>query len=275
MTNLDRHTVDGFGDEWLRYDQSELSAQELNEIYSQYFNIFPWHLLKAKPIGYDLGCGSGRWAKIVADNVGQLHCIDASDGALNVAKENLREKGNCVFHHNSVDAIPLEDGSMDFGYSLGVLHHVPDTLAGIKSCTAKLKPGAPFLIYLYYAFDNRPFWFVLIWNISNIIRLVVSRLPYFMRYAVTQSIATLVYYPLARAAYFLEKAGFSIESFPLSNYRKLSFYTMRTDALDRFGTRLEQRFTRKQIEKMLRDAGLDKIEFSDSPPYWCALGYKV
>ena len=55
--------------------------------------------------------------------------------------------------------MPLAPGSMDFGYSLGVLHHVPDTLAGIKACAKALKPGAPFLVYLYYAFDNRPAWF--------------------------------------------------------------------------------------------------------------------
>jgi len=49
---------------------------------------------------------------------------------------------------------------------------------------------------------------------------------------------------------------------------------MRTDALDRFGTRLEQRFTRVQIEKMLEQAGLVDITFSDIAPYWCALGIK-
>ena len=49
---------------------------------------------------------------------------------------------------------------------------------------------------------------------------------------------------------------------------------MRTDAFDRFGTRLEHRFTANQIEKMMAEAGLDRIVFSDSPPYWCAVGYK-
>ena len=66
---------------------------------------------------------------------------------------------NCEFHCASVDAIPLPDDSADFGYSLGVLHHVPDTQKGILECVRKLKPGAPFLLYLYYAFDNRPWWF--------------------------------------------------------------------------------------------------------------------
>ena len=47
---------------------------------------------------------------------------------------------------------------------------------------------------------------------------------------------------------------------------------MKTDALDRFGTRLEQRFTKSQIEHMMLDAGLERIEISE--PYWCAILYK-
>ena len=47
---------------------------------------------------------------------------------------------------------------------------------------------------------------------------------------------------------------------------------MRTDALDRFGTRLEQRFTRKQVEMMMEAAGLEQIVFSDHSPFWCAVG---
>jgi len=61
---------------------------------------------------------------------------------------------------------------------------------------------------------------------------------------------------------------------PLAYYRHRSFYTMRTAALDRFGTRLEQRFTRLEIEKMMREAGLTDITFSEEPPFWCAVGFR-
>jgi hypothetical protein len=49
---------------------------------------------------------------------------------------------------------------------------------------------------------------------------------------------------------------------------------LRTDAYDRFCTRLEQRFKRGQIEHMLSAAGFDEIRFSDKVPYWCAVGKK-
>ena len=87
-------------------------------------------------------------------------------------------------------------------------------------------------------------------------------------------IAALVYWPAAKLSYALEKFGVTVDRIPLSTYRRHSFYTMRTDALDRFGTTLESRFTRAEIESMMLDAGLQNVRFSDEEPYWCAAGFK-
>jgi SAM-dependent methyltransferase len=171
--------------------------------------------------------------------------------------------------------MPLAPGSMDFGYSLGVLHHVPDTAGGLRDAVRVLKKGAPFLVYLYYAFDGQPFWFRWLWRMSEMGRLTISRMPRRMRIAVTELIAALVYWPLGRTALLLEKLGVPVKAFPLSIYRRRTYYSMRTDALDRFGTRLEQRFTRRQIEQMMLDAGLRDIRFSDTQPYWCAVGTRA
>jgi SAM-dependent methyltransferase len=254
--NVDPSVVAGFGDEWTRMDQSQLTGSEYEHLFDSYFHIFPWDRLPPGAVGFDLGCGSGRWARGVAPRVGELHCADASGDAL------------------AVDALPFADASMDFGYCLGVLHHVPDTAAGLAAAVAKLKPGAPFLLYLYYAFDNQPLWYRSVWKMSEGARYLLSRSPHGVRYAATQVLAATVYYPLARAARLLELGGVNVHSAPLSAYRNCSFYTMRTDALDRFGTRLEQRFTRTQIQAMMEAVGLRDVAFSDRTPYWCAVGVK-
>jgi hypothetical protein len=154
------------------------------------------------------------------------------------------------------------------------LHHVPDTAAAIRAIAAKLKPGAPFLIYLYYALDNRPWWYRAIWRLSNIGRIFISSLPPRLRLFLSQIIAALIYWPLARFAALVERAGFSPSFIPLAFYRHRTFYVMRTDAYDRFCTKLEQRFTRRQTEQMLKASGFDQIRFSEQEPYWCALGIK-
>lgn len=270
--NIDSRTVAGFGEEWDSFDQTSLDDAEWKELFDRYFAIFPWSELPPHAEGFDLGCGSGRWAAGVIDKVGVLNCVDPSAKALAVCERRLGEHPGARFHHASVDAIPMADASQDFGYSLGVLHHIPDTAAAMADCVQKLKPGAPFLVYLYYAFDNRPLWFRAIWKASDWARAVICRLPFTLRKIVTSLIAALVYWPLARLALLLEKLGMKVDGIPLAPYRSNSFYTMRTDALDRLGTRLEQRFTRAQITAMMQAAGLENIQFSDEVPYWVAVG---
>ncbi len=272
--NIDQGTVDSFGDEWVRMNQSALSEAEKTAIFQDYFAIFPFEQLPALASGFDMGCGSGRWASLVAPRVAQLHCIDPSQEALQVARKNLASCSNVEFLQESVDQVQRPADGYDFGYSLGVLHHVPDTRAAIVSCANLLKPGAPFLLYLYYAFDNKPFWYKFMWKVSEPFRAGINRLPPALKAVSADVMAILVYWPLARAARILEVLGMGVENIPLSYYRDKSFYTMRTDARDRFGTPLEQRFTKSEIEQMLKAAGFEKIRFSDARPYWVALAFK-
>lgn len=272
--NIDRKTVDGFGDEWAAFDQTDLPPEEHQRLFDEYFSVFPWDRLPADAEGFDLGCGSGRWAALAAPRVGKLHYIDPSEKALAVAKQRMKDQPNAIAHLAGVDAIPLAPGSQDFGYSLGVLHHIPDTKAALARCVAALKPGAPFLVYLYYRFDNRPAWFRAIWKASDGVRRVVSALPFPLRRGAAAAIAAGVYFPLARGAKLAEKCGARIDNYPLGFYRNTSFYTMRTDALDRFGTRLEHRFTKAEIAAMMSECGLEEIVFREAEPYWTACGIK-
>lgn len=272
--NIDPEVVSDFGDEWEAYDQSSVALEELERQFLDYFKLFAWGEKVCNGTGADFGCGTGRWARFVADKVDTLLCIDASNKAINVANRNISDKQNCYVIQGKVDQLPLSDNSLDFAYSLGVLHHLPDTSDALKKCVEKLKPDAPFLVYLYYAFDNRPVWYAFIWKCSDILRRIISKLPFIIKYPLCNIIAAVVYYPLSRFSLLLEKLNIKVSHIPLSEYRAKSFYTMRTDALDRFGTRLENRFTQRQIKSMMEEAGLVNITFSDIAPYWCALGIK-
>lgn len=271
--NIDPATVTSFGDEWVRFDQSAIEGVEAARIFDEYFAVFPWDRLPENASGFDMGCGSGRWARLMAPKVGHLHCIDPSI-ALEVARRKLADHTNVSFHQASVDDASLPANSQDFGYSLGVLHHIPNTGAALRCCVDMLKPGAPMLVYLYYAFENRPLAFKFAWRCSDMFRRAIRRMPPRLKHAVTDVFACFVYWPLAKISALAERVGFDVSNVPLSYYRHHSFYTMRTDSRDRFGTPLEQRFDRSQIERMMHEAGLEEVRFSERAPYWCAVGIK-
>ncbi|WP_443645060.1 class I SAM-dependent methyltransferase [Candidatus Ponderosibacter sp. Uisw_141_02] len=269
----DDKVIKDFGDEWKEYDYRGFDNEKLFENFKQYFSIFPWHKLAKNSEGFDMGCGSGRWAKLVAPRVGKLNCVEPS-AAIEVAKNNLQGLKNIHFYNQTSKNCTIEDSSQDFGYCLGVLHHITDTEGALMDCARLLKPKAPLLLYIYYNFENRPFWFKAIWKCSDILRRLISIFPFKLKKFICEIIALLVYWPLARLAYLTEKLGFDHDLVPLADYRKKPFYQMRNDALDRFGTRLEKRFSKRQITDMLLAAGFSDVTFSNQTPYWCCVAVK-
>ncbi|MEO7556115.1 MAG: class I SAM-dependent methyltransferase [Acidimicrobiales bacterium] len=274
----DAATVEGFGREWSTFDQSALDESDLRRIFEDYFALFPWADLPQDARGADIGCGSGRWAQFVAPRVGHLLCVDASEEAVAVAKRKLQTLPNAEVRQGMAGALDIEHGSLDFAYSLGVLHHTPDPEAALRDCVDVLKPGAPFLLYIYYAFDNRPAWFRSLWRVTDALRRVISSRPFRQRYWISQAIACVVYWPLARAARMLELVRLppgAVELVPLAFYRDKPFYVLRNDALDRFGTKVEHRFTQAQMRTLMESAGLTDIEFAETAPFWVAVGRRA
>ena len=273
MKNKVEKVIEDFGNEWTSYSQEEISPEELRHSFDEYFSIVDFAALPEGCVAADVGCGSGRWAKLAAPLVGTLYCVEPSS-AIEVARRNLAGARNVRFINSDLESMPIDDASLDFLYCLGVLHHVPDPQAGILSCAAKLKPGGRMLAYLYYRFDFQPLWFRALWRASGMLRRLISRLPYGLKLVTTWLIAVLVYLPLARLSGVFERLGADVTHFPLSYYRRRSVYAMKTDALDRFGTSLELRFTQPEIRAMFERAGFESIEFSPGKPYWCVTGVK-
>src|SRR5260221_12549416 len=186
--NIDLDTVRGFGEEWAAFTQERLSDSEREEIFYKYFFLIDWSVKPAKAL--DMGCGSGRWDVLVAPRVGELVAADASSKALQVAQRNVQAP-NVSFVECTPETLPFPDAHFDLIFSLGVLHHLPDTQAAIQSLSSKLAAGGTLLIYLYYAFDNRPDWFRNIWRFSDQFKRGISRLPFSLRYTLSQAIALL------------------------------------------------------------------------------------
>ncbi len=85
--NIDRKVVSDFGREWKAFNHQHIEESLLHSAFDSYFHFFPFDDLKNAE-GFDMGCGSGRWAKFVAPKVGLLNCIDPSQAALDEARMN-------------------------------------------------------------------------------------------------------------------------------------------------------------------------------------------
>lgn len=274
IKNVDWTTVQSFGEEWTKF--SEFDQDELRRIGQQYFDIVPADALDENTLALDVGCGTGRWSSFLAPKVKFIEAIDPSKAVL-VAHKALSKYGNVRVTQASVDTAPFPNSSFDFVFSLGVLHHIPDTSAAMKAAVAKLKPGGWFLVYLYYDFENRGLLFRALFQCVNIVRRIICRLPSKLKFFICDLIGLFVYWPVSRVSKIFGFFGVSettIRKIPLSFYANKSLTVMLNDSLDRFGTPLEQRFSRAKIKEMMSDCGLGDIRFSDKEPFWHAVGRK-
>ncbi len=267
VANIDAVTVQSFGEEWGRFNAFD--EADLKRCGDEYFDIVSDAMANKDSVVLDMGCGTGRWSKYLAPRVGFIEAIDPSD-AVQEAVSILAENKNVRVTKASVDSIPFADNAFDFIFSLGVFHHIPDTAKAIATTVRKLKPGGTILLYLYYKLDNRSLPYRLLFYMSHLLRLFISKMPSTVKQILSEGIAAIVYFPLATLAGAVKAVGAKRlgSRMPLSYYSDKSYYIMRNDALDRFGTPLEQRFSRKEITEMLTAAGLRDIHFSDGTPYW-------
>ncbi len=223
-----------------------------------------------------MGCGTGRWTKYLSSKVKFVDIIDPSK-AVFYADKLLGDVGNVRLSIASTESIPFYDESFDFVMSVGVLHHIPNTQKAMMDCVKKVKKGGYFYVYLYYALDNRGVLFKAFFYLADIVRICVSKLPPKLKELVCDFLAFSIYLPLVYIGKGLKAIGLKglAKKVPLSSYQDKTLFVIRNDALDRFGTSLEQRFTKNEIKEMMEKCGLSNIEIPEGPVFWTALGKKL
>ena len=146
--NIDLTTVQSFGEEWQAFHRFD--DAEIKKIGDTYFDIITPGMVGSDKIAADFGCGTGRWSKYFHTRVGAVAAIDPSEAVL-AAAQLLNGVSNVHLYKASIDKLPFADDYFDLGFSLGVLHHIPDTSKALAACVKKIKPGGHFLVYLYYS----------------------------------------------------------------------------------------------------------------------------
>jgi SAM-dependent methyltransferase len=165
------HYAESFGFQWNRFDRTQLdSARNGASSRDTFVGKTGWSLdsLRGKRV-LDVGCGMGRFAEVCADAGAEVHAIDLSR-AVEAAARNLGGRPNVRIYQADVMRLPFAAGSFDAIYSIGVLHHTPDTRAAFQRLPGLLKPGGAIAIWVYSARLR-----LLIG--SEILRAITPRLP--------------------------------------------------------------------------------------------------
>ncbi|MCB0480498.1 MAG: class I SAM-dependent methyltransferase [Flavobacteriales bacterium] len=106
-----------------------------------------WEKLNDK-IVVDAGSASGRYAKLVAPHCKQLILMDLGDHIYE-AKKELSHFDHVHYIKCNLLHPPLKPNTIDFIYSIGVLHHTPDPPKSFSNLAQSLKDGGAFSLWVY------------------------------------------------------------------------------------------------------------------------------
>ena len=100
-------------------------------------------LVKGK-ICLDLGCGTGKYTALFADQATQYHALDISKDALKYTERKVGNLTNVSTYHTSAESIPLQDNSVDIVIStwvLGTIQEIERRDRVMSEIRRVLRPG--------------------------------------------------------------------------------------------------------------------------------------
>ncbi|PWT93581.1 MAG: hypothetical protein C5B55_04285 [Blastocatellia bacterium] len=247
-------TALSFGFEWHRFPEM---YREWEQQFLDYMRPHGSDFFKGKKV-LDAGCGNGRFAHYAAKYGAEVWAIDLGP-AVEVAKRNTESAGVVNVVQADLHSPPFALESFDFIYSIGVLHHLPDPEAAFRSLLRFLKPGGEVQIYLYWKPERQPIKALLLTAVTGV-RQLTTRLPHRMVHALSYPFAVGAFaffvwpYRILRTVPALRDVA---EKMPMKQYAGFPFRVCVNDQLDRFSAPIENRYTRADVEKWLKAAGLE------------------
>jgi ubiquinone/menaquinone biosynthesis C-methylase UbiE len=241
-----------FGFQWVRFARVQLdSASGTTRSRDTFVSKTGWATaeLSGQRV-LDAGCGMGRFTEVCSDAGADVHAIDLSD-AVEVAAQNLRDRSNVHFYQADIFRLPFNDESFDRVFSIGVLHHTPNTKAAFQRLARLVRPGGQIAIWVYSTKLKAMLG-------SEVLRPLTSRLPREFMFQASR-IAIPLYYvhrlPLVgRVTSVLLPT--SVEANP--TWRWL-------DTFDWYTPRFQWKHSNEEVIEWFREAGLTDIHVGEFP----------
>ena len=247
-----QRTQHSFGYEWTKFSDWKPSG---DSNFKDYFDRLDLDALATQRT-LDAGCGMGRHAKQLAPYVGQLVALDFSV-AIDQAAQNLSLCRNTDCIQADLTHLPFADESFDFIYSMGVLHHLTDTLEALRHLVSKVRVGGRIRFYLYWKRKGISGFLL---TAVNLLRAITTRLPLPLLSAVSFVIASGLFCIVVLPYRIVESAGVNLsQTLPLVTYVKYPFRVLWNDQFDRFSAPIEKRYSESEVHQLLVAAGLEEV----------------
>jgi SAM-dependent methyltransferase len=263
--DIEKQTIHDFGKQWTRYQDIGGyfgSMQLFSDIISPFFE--PEALVGCR-VG-EIGSGSGRIVNMLL-RAGASHVIavEPSEEAFNVLVRNMDQPEKVTCLQITGDQLP-SCGDLDYIFSIGVLHHIPDPAGVVKAAFNALRPGGKFIVWLYGKEGNRFLLFFL-----YPLRALTKRLPHYVLAFLVWSL----YFPLVIYMKLCQRLSLPLREYLLTVFEKMSADKRRLIIYDQLNPAYSKYYTRFEAEKLLCEAKFEDIQIHHRHGYsWTIIGTK-
>jgi SAM-dependent methyltransferase len=261
----ERRTLRSYSYQWRKFKEmfphwEEVFVDTVKPITPEFF---------AGKVGLDGGCGFGRSIFYAATFGAEMIGLDLSE-AIEAARENTRHLPNVHLVQGDIFHPPVRRQALDFVYSIGVLHHLPDPKGGFLSLSRLLKPGAPMFIWVYLRGRGRQI------KVFNVMRAISTRMPLRLLNAACLGLAVGQYAAFVGPRKALEAIGAPSlgAHIPFSFYARYPFRTLHADWFDGLAVPLQNYYKPHEIAEWYREGGFERVHILDERQWnGRALGY--
>jgi len=257
-------TIKDFGEQWIKYSDNEGYYGSL-ELFSDILSPFliPEEIKGCRVA--EIGSGAGRIANMLL-KAGANHIIAVEPSeAFEVLCRNISEPEKVACLNITGDRLPPY-GDLDYVFSIGVLHHIPDPKSVVEAAYRALRPGGHFFVWLYGKEGNK-----LYLTFINPLRVLTKRLPHF---ALT-ALVWIIYYPLIVYINLCHRFRLPLREYILSLFEKMSPEKRRLVIYDQLNPSYAKYYTQFEAKKLLSDGNFVNIRIHHRHGYsWTIIGTK-
>jgi SAM-dependent methyltransferase len=195
--------------------------------------------------------------------------------AIDVA--SAREGASADFVQADLRWPPFAPASFDLVYSLGVVHHLEDPVAGVRALARLVRPGGELRLYVYRSLGDASRWTRALFAAVTGLRRLTTRLPYpavhLMAWLIAVAASVLFLWP-HRLLRRWPAAERKTRRLPLVQYSDVPFRMLVAEQFDRLVAPIEGRFTRDDVASWFEAVGLEVVAILPGLG-WRAIGRRV
>ena len=262
--NKKKDTIDDFGKQFKyhsKIDDYWGSLKMLKDI----VNPFDLNLVKNKII-CEMGIGSGRILKnLIKLSPKKIYAVEPSE-AIEIAKKNNEySEVEILFKKISGKMINFKN-EIDYIFSIGVIHHIPDAEIVCKKVYESLKPKGKFVIWLYGKEGNELYLFIF-----NHLRKITRFMPdkFLNLFSFFLNLFLSIY------IFFCKYLNLPLKNYMINVLKKCTFEKRKYIIFDQLNPSYSKYYTKQDVETLLTKSGFKKIEIFSRHQYsWTAIAEK-